>query len=85
MSKEQREEDSLTYPGTSIEPEIGDQVRFHDELLTLENMIDSEPKQHKWGARESGLMLVGGSFGRVFTALTDSHLRFVSRAIEKDS
>lgn len=70
----------MKYHGTEIEPRIGDTVCFESEgdLLTVEEVIDSEEKMKHWGLDQFGLMLTGGMYGLVFIQEEDPELIFLS-------
>jgi hypothetical protein len=74
----------IKYSNTDIYPQIGDRVRLinEDEVLVVEDVIDSPEKQAFWGLEEEdfGIMHLGGRYGRAFTPMTEYlDVEFVSR------
>jgi hypothetical protein len=77
----------FSYRNTAVYPRIGDRVRFlhEDDILVVEDVIDTKQKQWKWNVEEPGLMLQGGVYGRVFTKDISKDLELVKCAKERRS
>ncbi len=72
----------MKYQNTDISPQIGDIVKFVDNVFTLivEDVIDAPEKRKEWGLKENGIMLNGEKYGLVFVNPDkDPELEFVRR------
>ena len=75
--------DQLRYPATDIAPQAGDVVRFlnHPDTMTVEEVIATRESREKWGLQESGVMMIGPKYGRIFDQLGEhSEVEFVERS-----
>jgi hypothetical protein len=72
--------DQFVYSNAEDYPRVGDRVRFINDgdVLTVDEVIDSEEKRSKWNLNESGLMLKGGKYGLVFTSDIKRDLELIS-------
>ena len=59
----------IYYPNTKIIPKIHDLIKVENEILKVEDVILGKEKQNYWGVRENGIMLIGGTYGRLFDNL----------------
>lgn len=62
----------IFYPNTEITPKPNDLVKIEEEILTVEDVIVGEKKQKYWGVKENEIMIMGGSYGRLFDNLDKS-------------
>ena len=59
----------LFYPGTTVQPKVGDFIKIENETLEVEEVIIGSKQRELWGVSENGIMIIGGSYGRLFDNL----------------
>ncbi len=75
--------DFLKYPKTDTTPQAGDVVKFlsDQDTMVVDEVIATEEDRKKWGLAESGIMMVGPRYGRIFDTLgVNCEVELVERA-----